>query len=583
MEQNTHFIGRAIIDESLNILTADTKLSKYLGNNAMYTLARSIHPNDINRLEDGLKVVSIEQSTIISLRMVDDNGRYQWVIMLLVDIPKNRNHDRQIRIELHDIAEVKSLHIAEDENYMQYFSLMEHLMFSYDIYTDKLKIFMMGNQQQVNFYNGTLTDWEKTMITNGNIDEIYKNVFNMLCSDFRKGTKQFEHEFKMRIFEGTKAMDWCLIKGKSIIDSSAKTHVIATMSKVNPVDNLDNSYNTTEMLDACTGILNKKAIEDYASKIIASKPIYPVTIAVLDIDDFKYINDEYGELFGDEVLNSVATIIKDAVGVTGGVGRIGDDEILIVAQRLGSNADIRSLLRTIRNNIAFMYNNEEDKPQITCSIGSATYPEDATTYEKLCEIAYKVLHLAKEKGKNRYIIYIPELHSEFINGLGKAKSAEYMFYKYRKMSIVNDIINDYKVRGKDSFEASVKKIQFAFSIDSIFVYEKTQNQDWNRFVLLGDNDSSDDNSYLDERSYIADFSEDGIEVINNINFFERRAKKTVEAFKKMGINQAIQVIVGDKNKIVSFNRNKQMSKWSRTDIMYLAILGNIFGTGFFNE
>ena len=161
MEQNTHFIGRAIIDESLNILTADTKLSKYLGNNAMYTLARSIHPNDINRLEDGLKVVSIEQSTIISLRMVDDNGRYQWVIMLLVDIPKNRNHDRQIRIELHDIAEVKSLHIAEDENYMQYFSLMEHLMFSYDIYTDKLKIFMMGNQQQVNFYNGTLTDWEK--------------------------------------------------------------------------------------------------------------------------------------------------------------------------------------------------------------------------------------------------------------------------------------------------------------------------------------------------------------------------------------------------------------------------------------
>ena len=36
-------------------------------------------------------------------------------------------------------------------------------------------------------------------------------------------------------------MDWCLIKGKSIIDSSAKTHVIATILKVNPVDNLDNS------------------------------------------------------------------------------------------------------------------------------------------------------------------------------------------------------------------------------------------------------------------------------------------------------------------------------------------------------
>ncbi len=583
MEQNTYFIGRAIIDESLNILTADTKLSKYLGNNAMYTLARSIHPNDIIRLEDGLKIISIEKSTIISLRMVDDDSRYRWVVMLLVDIPKNRNHDRQIRIELHDIAEIKSLYISEDENYMQYFSLMEYLMFSYDIHTDKLKIFMMGNQQQVNFYNGTLTDWEKTMIANGNINEIYKNVFNMFCSDFRKGTKHFEHEFKMRIFEGTKAMDWCLIKGKSIVDSNGKAHVIATLSKVNPVDDLDNPYGVIDKLDACTGILNKKAIEDYASKLIASKPIYPVTIAVLDIDDFKYINDEYGELFGDEVLNNVATIIKDAVGVTGVVGRIGDDEILIVAQQLESNTDIRSLLRIVRNNIAFMYNDEEDKPQITCSIGSATYPEDAVTYEKLCEIAYKVLHLAKEKGKNRYIIYIPELHSEFINGVGKAKSAEYMFYKYRKMSIVNDIINDYKLRGKDSFEASVKKIQFTFGIDSIFVYQKIENQDWNCFVLLGDGDYSSDNSYLDEKSYIAGFSEDGIEVINNINFFERKAQKTVEAFKNMGINQAVQVIVGDKNKIVSFNRNKQMSKWSKMDTMYLAILGNIFGTGFFNE
>ncbi len=100
--------------------------------------------------------------------------------------------------------------------------------------------------------------------------------------------------------------------------------------------------------------------------------------------------------------------------MTGGVGRIGDDEILIAARAdWEANADIRSLLRTIRNNIAFMYNNEEDKPQITCSIGSATYPEDAATYEKLCEIAYKVLHLAKEKGK----IDILSIFQNFIQSL----------------------------------------------------------------------------------------------------------------------------------------------------------------------
>ncbi len=115
-----------------------------------------------------------------------------------------------------------------------------------------------------------------------------------------------------------------------------------------------------------------------------------------------------------------------------------------------------------------------------------------------------------------------------------------MFYKYRKMSIVNMIllmiINFVE---KDSFEASVKKIQFTFSIDSIFVYEKSRKSRLESICPLGNGDYLDDNSYLNEKSYIADFSEDGIEVINNINFFERKAKKDGgKRLEKMGINQS---------------------------------------------
>lgn len=71
-----------------------------------------------------------------------------------------------------------------------------------------------------------------------------------------------------------------------------------------------------------------------------------------------------------------------------------------------------------------------------------------------------------------------------------------------------------------------------------------------------------------------------------ISIFERRDKNTVKAFINMGINQAVQIIVNvsDENDvIVSFNRNRQMSKWSEMDIVYLAILGNIFGNGIYND
>ena len=166
-----------------------------------------------------------------------------------------------------------------------------------------------------------------------------------------------------------------------------------------------------------------------------------------------------------------------------------------------------------------------------------------------------------------------------------AKAETYMFYKYKKIGVINEIINSYRANGGASLSEAARKVMLAFSLDSIFVYQR-HSRYWQRRVIIGDEDICEDNSYLNNKEYIADFTEDGIEVIDNIHFFERRAKETVDAFLKMGINQAVQIIVkehGDDDLIVSFNRNKQMSKWSEMDIVYLAILGNVFGMGYCDD
>lgn len=89
---------------------------------------------------------------------------------------------------------------------------------------------------------------------------------------------------------------------------------------------------------------------------------------------------------------------------------------------------------------------------------------------------------------------------------------------------------------------SADKIKRAFALDSIFIYHHT-GEAWERKIIIGNKDIAEDNDYLNDKAYIADFTEDGIEVIDNINFFERRAKNTVKAFINMGINQAVQIIV----------------------------------------
>ena len=139
----------------------------------------------------------------------------------------------------------------------------------------------------------------------------------------------------------------------------------------------------SDMKDPGTDLLNKRAITDYVRKLIDSKPDHNVTIAIIDVDDFKTVNDTYGHMFGDEVLYKVADILRDAVGSRGLCGRIGGDEMFIVMEGLNDNEGIRSVLRTVRNNIKWLYHDDSRNIKITCSIGSATYPGDADNYNCL--------------------------------------------------------------------------------------------------------------------------------------------------------------------------------------------------------
>ena len=155
-------------------------------------------------------------------------------------------------------------------------------------------------------------------------------------------------------------LDRCLVRGKTIIDNSGNKVVIGTINILESSDNhvVEELSIISDMKDPGTDLLNKRAITDYVRKLIDSKPDHNVTIAIIDVDDFKTVNDTYGHMFGDEVLYKVADILRDAVGSRGLCGRIGGDEMFIVMEGLNDNEGIRSVLRTVRNNIKWLYHDD---------------------------------------------------------------------------------------------------------------------------------------------------------------------------------------------------------------------------------
>ena len=177
-----------------------------------------------------------------------------------------------------------------------------------------------------------------------------------------------------------------------------------------------------------------------------------------------------------------------------------------------------------------------------------------------------MLYLAKEKGKNRYIIYRPDLHERYILGENPTATTEKVFYKYRKLRIVNDFIQQYICHYKSKKEC-LEMVMSAFEMDSIFLYDMYAGT---RYVLSGNVPEYEENGeFLKEDNYIPDFRDDGIKTVWNIILYERKAPHMYEAFEKMGIKQFIQVIACvDRSKsdscfVISFNRNSQLNKWPR--------------------
>lgn len=579
-----------LIDEKMSIVTADENFEAISGNNALFVYTRYIHPDDVSRFTEALKDYA-ESGKYIVVRMLYQTGEYHWMLTRITDGGVSETRGHMYEINIIDAAlittQIDNLN-SQIKRYSSYLGMCENVLFSYDILNDDFNIFMTSDgHQTLSFYRGTLNAWEEDKIKTDALGLNEVKELDGFCKALANGEKLFKREITINTLNKLGRLDKCLARGNTIVDEYGNSIVIGTIIILESSDNhvVEELNIISDMKDPGTDLLNKRAITDYVRKLIDSQPGHTVTIAIIDVDDFKTINDTYGHMFGDEVLYKVADILRDAVGSRGLCGRIGGDEMFIVVEGLKSNDEIRNVLRTIRNNVSFMYNNQPDKPHVTCSIGSSTYPCDGQTYEELFNIADKMLYLAKEKGRDRYIIYLPDLHEDYVKGKGMPNSEAYMFYKYKKIGVVNDIVNAYRKNGKDCIMESADKIKRAFALDSIFIYHHT-GEAWERKIIIGNKDIAEDNDYLNDKAYIADFTEDGIEVIDNINFFERRAKNTVKAFINMGINQAVQIIVNvsDENDvIVSFNRNRQMSKWSEMDIVYLAILGNIFGNGIYND
>ncbi|HET9646126.1 MAG TPA: diguanylate cyclase, partial [Burkholderiaceae bacterium] len=176
------------------------------------------------------------------------------------------------------------------------------------------------------------------------------------------------------------------------------------------IDKTEARLDELAFVDPVTGLFNRRAAHEHLQSMVARGK--PFGLMVLDLDDFKLVNDTLGHEAGDEVLRLLAKRLREGLRSTDLIFRLGGDEFIVVcdghaleegAERFGSVA-IGALHKPLRIGINEIY--------ARGSVGIAKFPDDAQDAQSLLRAADAAMYSAKAAGKNTFVVYRPEIGHE---------------------------------------------------------------------------------------------------------------------------------------------------------------------------
>ena len=179
-----------------------------------------------------------------------------------------------------------------------------------------------------------------------------------------------------------------------------------------------NKYKILARTDSLTNIYNRYGFDELAEKIISKNPQTHFVAALLDIDDFKFINDIYGHSYGDKALKSLADSMKAFFPSDALLGRNGGDEFCILLPNCTFKEADKQLQQFTKLPKTFSYHGK--KVAFYISLGYAEYPTFAASPSQLMRCADAALYEIKLHGKNGCMAYRKGLQSGVRKQLGFA-------------------------------------------------------------------------------------------------------------------------------------------------------------------
>lgn len=294
----------------------------------------------------------------------------------------------------------KAIECSNHELYEIVVGMIADCLFDYDLTNG---IIMIAKSNGGTFDQKTEYREYSTKIS-GKIHGEDRGIYERMMQDVKKGKEYFNGECRLLMDEGE--YKWARIQGRTFLDEEGKA-----CRAVGRIYGIDEQKRRTLRLydeakkDPLTKLFNKTHSRELIEDYLKQQRYKRGAMFIIDVDNFKTINDTMGHLFGDETLSQFSKILQFNFRASDIVGRIGGDEFIAFMKDVRDMEAIRNKAELVCSAVNSMCRSVVSGVCTSSSIGISIYPEHGMDYEELFRKADMALYKTKRAGKNGYTIF----------------------------------------------------------------------------------------------------------------------------------------------------------------------------------